>query len=109
MNQRRRIFFIVFGVYHLIILIFTIVVEKADLGFLIDLYGKIWLMRWGAILGLGLFSADVVWTWLESRNTTKEKDAMRHENNTLKAKVYDFQQAAKEPVKQPGEGSNTNL
>lgn len=107
MNQRRRIFFLLFGVYHLLILIFTIVVEKADLGFLMDLYGKIWLMRYGAILGIGLFVTDVVWTWLDYRNVTKEREVLRHENNTLKAKVYDFQQAAKEPVKEPTAGSNS--
>ena len=92
MNQRRRIFFIIFGVYHLAILIAILVVEKADLGFLLDLYNKTWLMRYASILGILLFVTDFIWNWIEARNAGREKDVMRHENNTLKAKVYDLQQ-----------------
>jgi len=96
MNQRRRIFFIIFGSYHLLTLFFILFIEaqKEDLSLLYGLYSKIWMMRWGAILGVLLFVTDFIWNWIENRNTTREKDVMRHENNTLKAKVYDLQQPA---------------
>ncbi len=101
MNKRRRIFFIVFGSYHLLTLIFVLFIEaqKADLSLLYGLYGKIALMRWGAILGLLLFVIDASWNFFETKSSGKEKEAMRHENNTLKAKVYDLQQPSKEPLK----------
>ncbi len=101
MNKRRRIFFIIFGSYHLFILIFVLFIEaqKADLSLLYSLYGKIALMRWGAVLGLLLFVIDASWNFFETKSSGKEKEAMRHENNTLKARVYDLQQPSKEPLK----------
>jgi len=104
MNKRRRIFFIIFGAYHLLTLIFVIFIEaqKEDLGLLYGLYSKIWMMRYGAMLGLLLFLVDFVWNWIEKKNADKEREVMEHENNTLKAKVYDLQQAAVEPLNNPG-------
>ena len=100
MNQRRRIFFIVFGSYHLLTLFFILFIEaqKEDLSLLYGLYSKIWMMRYGAMLGLSLFAIDFIWNWIENRNTVREKEAMRLENNTLKAEVYDLQQPAPEPI-----------
>lgn len=96
MNQRRRIFFAIFGGYHLIILFFTFYIgsKNIDFGVLAKLYSKISLLKYGAILGVVLFLIDLVWNWIETKNAEKEQEALRLENNTLKAKVYDFQQAA---------------
>ncbi len=108
MNQRRRIFFYIFGVYHLFILFFVIYVEsqKEDLSVLYGLYSKISMLKYGAVLGIILFVVDFAWSWFESRNNRKEHDTLLHENNTLKAKVYDFQEAAKPPVKEaPASGT----
>lgn len=65
--------------------------NKEDLSFLYSMFGKITWFKYGTLLGLGLFIAEVVWTWLDNKNFEKEKEAMRHENNVLKAKVYDLQ------------------
>jgi hypothetical protein len=46
-------------------------------------------------LGLVLLIIDFVWWWSESKEAEKEKNASRHENNTLKAKVYDLQETTK--------------
>ena len=73
--------------------------QKEDLSLLYGLYSKIWMMRYGAMLGLVLFLIDFIWNWVENRNTDREKEVMRHENNTLKAKVYDLQQPVPEPIK----------
>jgi len=101
MNKRRRIFFIIFGSYHLLTLFFVLFIEaqKEDLGLLYGLYSKIWLIRYGAMLGVLLFMVDFLWNWIENRNTNREKNVMRHENNTLKAKVYDLQQPSTAPIK----------
>lgn len=97
MNKRRRIFFIIFGAYHVLVVSFVLFIEaqKEDLGLLYGLYSKISLMRNGAILGLLLFVVDFVWTWFENKSAAKSKDIMTHENNTLKAKLYDIQNPAK--------------
>lgn len=97
MNKRRRIFFAIFGAYHLIILFFVIYIDsnKEDFGILSQLYSKISLMKYGAVLGMLLFAIDLIWWWLEGRTVKQEQETLRHENNTLKAKVYDLQQAPK--------------
>jgi hypothetical protein len=97
MNKRRRIFFIIFGAYHVLLVSFALYIEtqKEDLGLLYGLYSKISMMRNGAILGLLLFLVDFIWTWFENRAAEKSKDIMTHENNTLKAKLYDIQNSAK--------------
>jgi hypothetical protein len=109
MNQRRRIFFIIFGAYHLVTLFFVLFIEaqKEDLGLLYSLYSKIWMMRYGALLGVLLFAVDFIWNWIETRNTGREKDVMRLENNTLKAKVYDLQQPPAGPVKESPAGTKS--
>lgn len=101
MSKRRIIFFAIFGGYHLIILFFTLYIGSGDIdfGLLAELYGKISWFKYGALIGLVLFLTDFMWAWLEDRKIKKEHDAFRLENNTLKAKVYDYQQAGKEPVK----------
>lgn len=109
MNQRRRIFFIIFGIYHLVTLFFVLFIEaqKEDLSLLYGLYSKIWMMRYGAMLGVLLFAIDFIWNWIETRNSGREKDVMRLENNTLKAKVYDLQQPPAEPVKESSAGTKS--
>jgi len=102
MNQRRRIFFLIFGLYHLLVVFFVIFVEsqKEDLNLLYSLYSKLSLLRYGALLGFVLVIVDAIWHWMEMRALRREHEALRLENNTLKAKVYDYQQSGKEPAKE---------
>jgi len=99
MNKRRLIFFSIFGFYHLLLFIFTAYIDsqKGDLGVLLKVSSYISLFKWGALLGLILLIADATWWWMESRSADKDREAARLENNTLKAKVYDFQESAKGP------------
>jgi ABC-type transport system involved in cytochrome bd biosynthesis fused ATPase/permease subunit len=104
MNKRRVIFFTIFGVYHLIIFIFTsyIDVQKQDLGVLTRMYGALLLFKYGAILGLLLFVTDFIWSWRFTKSVEKEQEALKFEINNLKAKVYDLQEASKPlPVPDP--------
>ncbi len=97
MNKRRLIFLSVFGSYHLAAFVFTLFMEsqKNDLSLLYSLFGKIALFKYGAFFGLTLFAVEAIWTWKGSMNAEKEKEVMRHENNVLKAKVYDLMEASK--------------
>lgn len=104
MSKRRIIFFTIFGVYHLVILIFTsyIDAQKQDLGVLTRMYGILHLFKYGAILGLLLFVTDFLWTWRAARANLKEQETFNFEVNNLKAKVYDLQEAAKpQPAPNP--------
>ncbi len=94
MNKRRLIFLLVFGVYHLAALIFTIYID-VDKSILFSLLDKINLFKYGAFLGIILFAIEAVWSWRDAKNAEREREAMRLENNTLKAKVYDLTEAAK--------------
>lgn len=97
MNKRRVIFFAIFGVYHLIVFIFTsyIDVQKSDLGVLTSMYKFIYLFKYGAFLGIALFLVDFIWAWRETRTFSKEQEVLKFEVNNLKAKVYDLQEASK--------------
>jgi hypothetical protein len=53
------------------------------------------LFKYGTFLGCLLLATEVVWTWMDSKKIAREKEAMRQENNILKAKVYDLGEAVK--------------
>lgn len=97
MNKRRLIFFAIFGVYHIIILIFTsyIDAQKQDLGVLTSLYGYLHLFKYGAALGLLLLAIDFIWSWRVNMMANRESESLNFEINNLKAKVYDLQEASK--------------
>ncbi len=97
MTKNRIIFFSIFGGYHLITLLFTIYMDaqKDDFGLLAKILSNFSLFKYGAFLGLALFAVDFFWTWRAGKQNVKETDVMRHENNTLKAKVYDMQESSK--------------
>ncbi len=101
MNKRRLIFLSVFGGYHLMTLLFTVFMEtkKNDLSLLYSLFGKITLFKYGAFFGLVLFVVEAIWTWRDAKNAEKEREVMRHENNVLKAKVYDLSNGSSTPSK----------
>lgn len=98
MKKNRLIFYAVFGAFHLFLLIFTIYVEsnQNDFAFLTQMLKWMSLMKWGAILGLLLLIGDVIWSYMAIRESNKEKAVLMHENNTLKAKLFDLQEAAKQ-------------
>lgn len=90
MTRNRIIFYSVFGVYQLSAFIFTIYIEQIALSLLHILP---WF-KYITFLGLVMIITDFVWLWMDQRNFKKTEEASRHENNILKAKVYDLQQGA---------------
>jgi hypothetical protein len=100
MNKRRLIFFGIFGVFHLIAFVFTVVMET-NVSILLNLVSYIGAFKYITFFGLVLMVTDFVWAWQENRKAKKNEDAARLENNTLKAKVYDMQEAGKPKVEMP--------
>jgi hypothetical protein len=103
MKKNRLIFYAVFGGFHLFLVIFAFYVEsqRNDFAFLSAMLKWISLMKYGAILGLGLLIADVVWDFMTAKENDREKAALNHEMNTLKAKLFDLQEAAKSSSQRP--------
>lgn len=93
MNRNRYIFYAVFGAYQLLVFIFTVAIDSNG-DTLFRLVAYISWFKYGALLGLLLFAADVVWALRTQRVHQKNQESMRHETNTLKAKIYDLQQGA---------------
>jgi hypothetical protein len=97
MKKNRLIFYAIFGAFHLFLVFFTFYVEsnKNDFSFLSQMLKLMSYMKYGALLGLILLITDVVWDFKTSRDNEKEKDVLTHENNTLKAKLFDLQESTK--------------
>lgn len=100
MTKARIILYSVFAVYHLVSFIFTIVMERSST-VLFKLASKVGWFKYITFVGLALIIADFVWMWMDHRNFKRAQEAARHENNVLKAKVYDLQEAAKPKPEPP--------
>src|SRR5687768_15305582 len=105
MKKNRVIFYLIFGAFHLFLVFFTMYVEanRNDFSFLTKMLKWMSLMKWGAILGLILLIADAVWSFFAIREFEKEKAMLTHEINTLKAKLFDLQEAATAKQVQPSQ------
>lgn len=97
MKRNKLIFYAVFAAFHLFLVFFSIYVEsnKNDFSFLTMMLKYISILKYGAILGLILLVVDVIWSRSSAREHSREKDALTHELNTLKAKLFDLQEASK--------------
>ncbi|MBL0740212.1 hypothetical protein [Chryseolinea lacunae] len=93
MNKTRIIFYSVFAIFHIGAFIFTLLIQ--DFGFLTKIYNYIGLFKYITFFGILLIIADVVWSWRVNRDNEKEKGALTHELNMLKAKLFDLQETAK--------------
>jgi hypothetical protein len=93
MGKNRIIFYIIFAVFHVGAFIFTILIQ--DFTFLTNIFQHITLFKFIAFFGIILVATDFVWSWIVNRDSQKEKAALMHELNTLKAKLFDLQEAAK--------------
>jgi len=59
------------------------------------------LFKYGTLLGLILVIIDVIWSWIINRDSQKEKSALTHELNTLKAKLFDMQEQQAKVINVP--------
>jgi hypothetical protein len=99
MTRARIIFYSIFGAYQLLAFIFTIVMESSA-SLLFRLVGYIGSFKYITFFGFLLIVVDFIWMWREQKRHRKAEDDFRHENNVLKAKVYDLQEGAKPKPKE---------
>jgi hypothetical protein len=99
MTRNRIIFYSIFGVYQLLSFIFTIIVDSTNsTTFLFGMLKYIGWFKYVTFLGVVLIIIDFIWLWMDGRRQKKAEEDFRHENNVLKAKVYDLQQDVKPEV-----------
>jgi hypothetical protein len=102
MTRNRIIFYSIFGAYQLIAFIFTIIVDFSNsTSFLFGLLKYIGWFKYLTFLGVALILVDFIWLRLDIRSQKKVEEDYRHENNVLKAKVYDLQEGAKSQPEVP--------
>lgn len=96
MARSRIIFYSIFAAYQLGAFIFTLIIDSTQsTTFLFGLLKYIGSFKYITFLGVALIAVDFVWLWMEARKQKKLEEGWRHENNVLKAKVYDMQQGVK--------------
>jgi hypothetical protein len=93
MSKNRVIFYIVFALFHLGAFIFTVVLD-GNTNLLFSMVSWVPYFKWITFLGVLLIIADVIWSWIINRDSQREKAALILELNTLKAKLFDLQEAS---------------
>jgi hypothetical protein len=91
MTRNRIIFYSIFGVYQLLGFVFTLIIESSA-SVLFSMVNYLAWFKYITFLGFLMIVTDFIWMWMDHRRFRKSEDASRHENNTLKAKVYDLQE-----------------
>jgi hypothetical protein len=94
MTKNRLIFYAIFAAFNLAAFIFTLILEN-NTQMLFSMVQYVPWFKYGTLLGLILVIIDVIWSWFINRESQKEKAALTHELNTLKAKLFDLQEEAK--------------
>lgn len=97
MKQNRLIFYSVFGVLHLFIFFFSLYMDSQseNFQFLISLQGKIWLLKYCSFFLLIMFVTNIILHIRDNRRNTREKEVMTKELTSLKATLFDYQEAEK--------------
>lgn len=94
MSKNRIIFYLVFFAFHLAAFIFTLYIQ--DFSFLTRIYEHIGTFKFITFFGIMLIVTDIIWTWIANRDSRKENAALKHELNTLKAKLFDLQELTRQ-------------
>lgn len=94
MKKNRWIFFGIFALFHLSAFIFTIILDN-NTSLLFKMVSWVPSFKWITLLGLIILIIDIIWALSIHRDEQREKAALQHEVNTLKAKMFDLQEAAK--------------
>lgn len=97
MKKGKTIFLIIYLLFHLILLVSAIVVNlrSEDFEFLFSVRDNMSMTVWFAIIGMILFVINVVMITSSTSHHTKKEEGLRQEINSLKAKMYDLQDARK--------------
>lgn len=103
MKKNRLIFYAVIGGLHLLIFLFTIYMDsqKNDTVLMFKLYDRIWLLKYAMFVLLVLFVTNIILHVRDNKRHKRENVQLIQELNTLKAKLYDLQEAKKSDVPNP--------
>lgn len=93
MSKNRVIFYIVFALFHLGAFVFTVVLD-GNTNLLFSMVSWVPYFKWITFVGVIFIIADVIWSWIINRDSQREKAALIQELNTLKAKLFDLQEAS---------------
>jgi len=72
--------------------------QRDNIGFLIGMQSKIWMLKYCSFLLLVLFGTNVVLHVRDNRRHKKEIDQLTLDLNTIKAKMYDLQEGKKTSI-----------
>ncbi len=102
MKKNKLIFYLIFALFHLGAFIFTLALDNNST-MLLKMVRWVPLFKWITFLGLVLVCIDFIWYWISFKEVNREKAALTHEVNTLKAKLFDLQEAASKnsPTQRP--------
>lgn len=104
MKKNRWIFYSVFGLFHLTAFIFTFILDN-NTSLMFKMVSWVPAFKWVTLFGLLLLVADVLWVLSVNKESAKERDALQHELNTLKAKLFDLQEASRKSSVQSGQSN----
>ena len=93
MSRNRIIFYLIFLAFHVASFIFTLYIQ--DFSFLTRIFDYIGSFKFITFFGIMLIVTDIIWTWVGDRDCRKENAALKHELNTLKAKLFDMQEVSR--------------
>ena len=102
MKKNRLIFYGIFAAFHLASFIFTVIIDNNS-NLLFKMVSWVPSFKWVTLLGVIMVIIDFMWARSVQKTNETEKDALTHELNTLKAKLFDLQEAAKN---NPGKSSS---
>jgi hypothetical protein len=105
MKKNRLIFYLIFALFHLGAFIFTVVLDN-NANILFQMVGWVPAFKWVTLFGLILLIIDVVWSFIMNKESQSEKATLNHELNTLKAKLFDLQEAARTSTQRPATNQN---
>jgi len=91
MKKNRLIFYSVFGAVLLFIFFFSFYMDRNsdNLTVLLNLQGKIWMMKYGSTLLLIMFVTGIILHIRDNQRNERLHDAQTKEITELKAKLYD--------------------
>lgn len=97
MKKPRSIFYFIYFLFHVGLLLASIYVnyKSEDFEFLLKLRERMDLMIYVSVVGVILFLVDIILVTMAVRNHNKETEKLQHEINSLKAKMFDLQEATK--------------
>lgn len=91
MKRNRLIFYALFLTFHVVAFIFTFVLGN-DSGFMMRMVRWVPYFKWITLTGLVFVLVDFIWAWVITKDHDRERAALKHEVNTLKAKMFDLQE-----------------